>query len=86
VYGRLRTIRAARGTGACLPHVLTARSAEGPPEPRMSAAIMHANAPDLEGYEISRGGGEPHAVPDNMILDECRQMYQNVRVPWWKRK
>jgi hypothetical protein len=24
-------------------------------------------------------------VPDNMILDECGMMYQEVRVPWWKR-
>jgi hypothetical protein len=24
-------------------------------------------------------------VPDNMTLDECGMMYQEVRVPWWKR-
>jgi Carboxypeptidase regulatory-like domain len=25
-------------------------------------------------------------VPDNMTIDECGMMYQEVRVPWWERK
>jgi hypothetical protein len=24
-------------------------------------------------------------VPHDMIIDECGMMYQEVRVPWWKR-